>query len=78
MNRGEGTEGDRAGSEGHHRAERTGRAGRAAGGMASAGLRGAVGRVRAALLPSRPAAEMRKLTAGLSKAVRGGSTRPST
>ncbi|WP_371580560.1 toxin-antitoxin system, toxin component [Streptomyces sp. NBC_01314] len=35
------------------------------------GLRGAVGRVRAALLPSRSAAEMRKLTAGLSKAVRG-------
>ncbi|WP_236067885.1 toxin-antitoxin system, toxin component [Streptomyces brasiliscabiei] len=34
-------------------------------------LRGAVGRIRAALLPSRSAAEMRKLTAGLSKAVRG-------
>lgn len=42
------------------------------------GLRGAVGRVRAALLPSRSAAEMWKLTAGLSKAVRGGSTHPST
>ncbi|MDX3580400.1 toxin-antitoxin system, toxin component [Streptomyces europaeiscabiei] len=39
--------------------------------MAIAGLRGAVGRVRAALLPSRSAAEMRKLTAGLSRAVRG-------
>ncbi|MFE7835995.1 toxin-antitoxin system, toxin component [Streptomyces sp. NPDC057474] len=39
--------------------------------MGIAGLRGAVGRVRAALLPSRSGAEMRKLTAGLSKAVRG-------
>lgn len=65
MSRGEGTGGDRAGSEGHPWA------GRAARGMAIAGLRGAVGRVRAALLPSRSAAEMRKLTAGLSRAVRG-------
>jgi hypothetical protein len=39
--------------------------------MGIAGLRGLVGRVRATLLPSRSAAEMRKLTAGLSKAVRG-------
>ncbi|WP_251829143.1 toxin-antitoxin system, toxin component [Streptomyces sp. ATCC 21386] len=34
------------------------------------GLRGVLGRVRGALVPSRSAAEMRKLTAGLSKAVR--------
>lgn len=40
-------------------------------GMGVAALRGAVARVRAALLPSPSAAEMRKLTAGLSKAVRG-------
>lgn len=33
-------------------------------------LRGAVGRVRAALLPSRSGAEMRRLTAGLGKAMR--------
>ncbi|UUU34180.1 toxin-antitoxin system, toxin component [Streptomyces sp. CA-210063] len=39
--------------------------------MGTSALRRAVGRVRAALLPSRSAAEMRKLTAGLSKAVRG-------
>ncbi|MFF6782633.1 toxin-antitoxin system, toxin component [Streptomyces sp. NPDC012510] len=56
MSRGEGT-GDGRGR----------RAPRSAG---MAGLRRAVGRVRAALLPSRSAAEMRKLTAGLSKAVR--------
>ncbi|WNZ11793.1 toxin-antitoxin system, toxin component [Streptomyces sp. 11x1] len=35
------------------------------------GLRGVLGRVRGALVPSRSTAEMRKLTAGLSKAVRG-------
>ncbi|MDX3641803.1 toxin-antitoxin system, toxin component [Streptomyces sp. MB09-02B] len=35
------------------------------------GLRGVFGRVRGALVPSRSTAEMRKLTAGLSKAVRG-------
>ncbi|GAQ64888.1 toxin-antitoxin system, toxin component [Streptomyces scabiei] len=34
-------------------------------------LRGALGRARAALLPSRSGAEMRKLTSGLGKAVRG-------
>ncbi|WUI99362.1 toxin-antitoxin system, toxin component [Streptomyces sp. NBC_00391] len=49
----------------------SGRAGAAARVMGIAGLRAVVGRVRAALLPSRSAAEMRKLTAGLSKAVRG-------
>ncbi|MGW1671702.1 toxin-antitoxin system, toxin component [Streptomyces sp. NPDC002324] len=52
-------------------AERRGRAGRVARGTGGLGLRGVVGRVRAALAPSRSAAEMRKLTAGLSKAVRG-------
>lgn len=57
MSRGEGTGDDRAG--------------RARRGAGVAGLRRAIGRARAALGPSRSAAEMRKLTAGLSKAVRG-------
>ncbi|MGW0843135.1 toxin-antitoxin system, toxin component [Streptomyces sp. NPDC002787] len=69
---------DHAGSTGNDHAPHDGagetrdsRARRAVRGTGLAGLRGAVGRVRAALLPSRSAAEMRQLTAGLSKAVRG-------
>ncbi|MFD9254073.1 toxin-antitoxin system, toxin component [Streptomyces bottropensis] len=59
------------GADPGHGAERRGRAGRVTRGTGGLGLRGVVGRLRAALAPSRSAAEMRKLTAGLSKAVRG-------
>jgi hypothetical protein len=63
------TRAGRPGRSGRH--GRHGRPGHTARVAGSAGLRRAVGRVRAALLPSRSGSEMRKLTTGLSKAVRG-------